>query len=109
VAWAQQTAPDQTPLSQSEERIRAALERQPSLSVSQNLFTPAPSHDFHLGALTFVPPETRGQFIAVSVPIGDMAMRAVRSVAIAQQHRGEQAARAEVVETLTRFKDAGAK
>jgi hypothetical protein len=109
-ARAQDPAPEQAaPFTPSQERIRAALQQQAWISASQNLFAPAPSHDFHLGPLTFVSPDTRGQFVAVKVPIGELAMSTVHSVAAARQRRAERAAHAEVVEALARFHDARAK
>jgi hypothetical protein len=60
-------------------------------------------HDLRFGALTFSPPETLGQFVAVKIPIGDLASRAMRSVAVAQHRRAERAAHAEVVEALAQL------
>lgn len=55
------------------------------------------------GFFTVTPPETRGEFIRVSVPIGELAMRGTRAVSTARQRRAERKARREVlaaVETL---------
>jgi hypothetical protein len=70
---------------------------------------PAPPHDFHLRPLTFTSPETRGQFVGVTVPIGEVTTPAVRSVAIARHRQAKRAAHAEVAEALRQFQAARAK
>lgn len=52
------------------------------------------------GFFTFVTPETQGEFIRVSVPVGDLTMRAVRAIGGLERRRAEQAARREVAHAI---------
>jgi hypothetical protein len=104
--WAQQ--PEHSPA--SVERIRIALESpQPPLSIDGvPFFGPTKPDEAHWGVLTFVPPDSPGQFVSVRVPVGDLVSRAAHSVAAAQ-HRAEKAAHAEVVKALEEFERAQAR
>lgn len=58
-----------------------------------------------VGIFTLVPPTKRGEMVRVSIPIGDLVMRAFRGVAAANQRRQEAGARRRVeaeLESLTR-------
>jgi len=81
----------------SVESIRTALQ---SPRPSTPLHTPGIGLDAppprHFGVLTIVPPDTRGQFVNVSLPVGDLTMRATRAVAAARYRRAERDAREEV-------------
>ena len=81
----------------SVESIRTALQSPRSPTTLQ---TPAIGLDAplprHVGVLTIVPPDTTGQFVKVSLPVGDLTMRATRAVAAARYRRAERDAREEV-------------
>ena len=59
-----------------------------------------------IGVLTVVPPERRGEIIQLSMPVGDLAMRAVNAVGQLQHRRAEQKARKDVVQALKDFQAA---
>jgi hypothetical protein len=101
---AQQSEPSSAAL----ERIRAALQspQQPISSDGVPLFVPIKPDEFRLGVLTFVPPDTPGQFVSIRVPVGALASRAVHSIAGAQHRRAERAARNEVAKALAEFQQA---
>ena len=89
-AWAQQPESSSAP-----QRVRLSLQN-PSI---QSTLT-APGWDqpgrTRIGILTLVPPQHRGELVRVSVPVGDLVTRAVRSVVAARQRRAERKAREEV-------------
>ena len=92
------------PSSVSLERIRAALQTpQPITSDGVPLFVPIKPDEFRLGVLTFVPPDTPGQFVSIRVPVGALVSRAAHSIAAAQHRRTERAARDEVAKVLAEF------
>jgi len=95
----------------SVERIRAALQSpQPPITIDGvPLFVPDKPDEFRLGVLTFLPPDTPGQFVNLSVPVGALVMRAARAIAAAQHRRAENAARDEVAKALAEFQNAQAK
>ena len=101
-------AQESVPSSASLKRIRAALQS-PQQSLSSDgvpLFTPSKPDEFRFGVLTFLPPNSPGQFVSVRVPVGALVMRAARSIAAAQHRRAENAARAEVAKALAEFQRA---
>lgn len=102
--WAQQPPA-------SVERIRIALESpQPSLSIDGlPFFGPTKPDETHFGTLTFVRPDSPGQFVNIIVPVGVLVSRAAHSIAAAQHHRAEKAAHAEVVKALAEFEKAQAR
>ena len=104
VVGAQQSEPSEASL----ERIRAALQgpQQPLTSNSVLLVVPSTPDEFHWGTLTFLTPDTPGQFVRVRVPVGDFVSRAAHSVAAAHHRRAERAAHAEVVKALAEFQNA---
>jgi hypothetical protein len=104
----QQPATDVSTPSTSVERIRAALQRpqQPIDSDGVPLFGSRKPDEFRLGALTFVPTDTPGQFLSIRVPVGALASRAAHSIAAAQHRRAENAARDEVAKALAEFQKA---
>jgi hypothetical protein len=56
------------------------------------------------GILKLLPPDSRsGEFIRVSVPVGDLVARAVRGVRAAQYRRAERKAREAVQRELSDF------
>jgi hypothetical protein len=59
-----------------------------------------------IGVLTVVPPDRRGEMIQMSLPIGDLTMRAARTVGQAQRRRAEEKARKEVAHAITDFQAA---
>jgi hypothetical protein len=69
---------------------------------------PIPPAERRFGILTVVPPDTRGEFVSVRVPIGALVTGVAKSIASAQHRRAEKAARAEVAKALEEFrKDLG--
>ena len=75
------------------ERVRVALQRPQTLGGA--LIPPEPE-ERRLGPLTFAPPETRGEFVRVRVPVGALAGRLTHSISAARHRRAERAARVEV-------------
>ena len=55
------------------------------------------------GIFTFVRPELPGEFVRVSVPIGELVSRAVRGISELKQRRQEEAARRRVEADLKWF------
>src|SRR5262245_35787783 len=53
-----------------------------------------------IGVLTIVPPDRRGEVIQMSLPVGDLTMRAARAIGQTRQHRAEQQARREVAQAI---------
>jgi hypothetical protein len=104
---AQQTDGAASQDSPSLKRIRAALEVPcPIGGDGASLFAPTKPKAFRLGVVTFVPPDTAGQFIAIRVPIGDIISRAAHSISAAQRRRAEKAAHAEVMKAVADFQKA---
>ena len=85
------------------ERIRAALKDQPS-RLTVGPMVPIPPDERRFGILTFVPPDTRGEFVRVRVPVGALVTSVTRSIARAQRRRAEKAARGEVATALEEFR-----
>jgi len=105
---AQQSESGAPASSASVERIRAALQspQQPFSSDGVPLFAPSKPDEFRLGILTFLPPDTPGQFVSIRVPVGALASRAAHSIAAAHHRRAENAARDEVAKALAEFQKA---
>lgn len=84
------------------ERLAIALQQDPVLglrgAVPDESTTPRT-----FGIFTLVEPELRGEIVRVSVPVGDLTMRAIRGVAAARHRREEAAARRRVDAELERF------
>ena len=103
---AQQSEPSAASL----KRIRDELQNpQHLISSDVPLIGPSKPDDVQLGILTLVPPETRGQFVSIRVPVGAFVSGAVHSIAAAQHRRAENAARDEVAKALAEFQRAQAK
>jgi hypothetical protein len=96
------------PAPASVERIRTALQapQQPINSNGMPIFAPSKPDQFHWGILTFLAPDTPGQFVSIRVPVGDLVSRTVHSIAATQHRRAENAAHAEVVKALADFQHA---
>lgn len=75
------------------ERVRVALQRPQSLTGGLN---PPALDERRIGPLTFAPPEARGEFVRVRVPVGALVGRLTHSIAAARHRRAERAARVEV-------------
>jgi hypothetical protein len=86
------------------ERINLALQQPPGIVRGVPPLEIDPPKK--LGIFTLVPPVKRGEMIRVSVPVGEMVMRAVNGVASANQRRKEAAARRRVEADLQRFRAA---
>ena len=52
------------------------------------------------GVLTITQPERRGEIVQVSVPIGDLTIRAAHAIGQAQHRRAERKARKEVEQAI---------
>jgi hypothetical protein len=91
------------PSSASLERVRVALkERQPS-SLIVGPMVPIPPDERRFGPLTFLPPDTPGEFVRVRVPIGALITGVAHSIAGTQRRRAEKAARKDVAFALEEF------
>ena len=88
---------------ESIDRIREALNRQPLVTTGTPLFEQQSHDESHFGFLTFVTPDTRGEFVRIRVPIGELVMDAVHSVSSYQHRRAEKAAHDEVAKALAEF------
>jgi hypothetical protein len=88
----------------SVEAIRAALQRSPQTPlVFRDVVPPPEFRRRQLGILTLVPPATNTQVVNVSIPVGDLTMRAARAFSDARHRRAEQAAERRVREDLRAF------
>lgn len=58
------------------------------------------------GVFTFTTPETRGGFVNITLPIGDLAMHAARGLGALERRRAERAARDEVAHAIAAFQAA---
>jgi hypothetical protein len=96
--------------SESLERIHAALARPQLVTTgAPSLFDGTKPDERHFGGLTFLPPDTAGEFVRVRVPVGAIVSRAARSVAASQHHRAETSAHDDVVRALAAWQQAQAK
>jgi hypothetical protein len=89
-------------------KIREAISR-PALVITggPSLFEPDTTRDqWHVGVLTFLPPDTAGEFLRVQVPIGALVMKPVRAIRKAQHDRAERSAHEEVLRALADFQNA---
>ena len=93
--------------SASLERVRVALQQQPSPLIVGPLI-PLPPDERRFGILTFLPPDTRGEFVRVRVPIGALVSGVTHSIATTQHRRAERAAREDVAKALEEFRKAQA-
>ena len=84
------------------ERISIALQ-QPLPVVSETIALDPPNRRHTRGIFTLVPPETRGEVVRVSVPIGELVSQAFENLAAARQRRQEAAARRKVDTALKAF------
>ena len=82
----------------SVERIRTAL-----LAAQSSTVLTQPTIK-SWGGLTLVPPDQiQGQVVQVKVPIGDLVIKATRSIAVARRERAERKAHEEVTNDLRDF------
>ena len=95
--WAQQP---ESP--SSLQRIRASLQNPP---IQPKASTPPWGEPGppRIGILTLVAPQRRGEFVRVSLPVGDLVTRAVRVAGASKQRRAERKARDEVQRALIEF------
>jgi hypothetical protein len=85
-------------------RIRTALEAPPPLVIDgTTLFTTDEPKTYHLGMLTFLTPEARGEAVSVGVPIGELVMKVPHAVSAARRRHAEKAAKEEVARALDDF------
>jgi len=98
VRGAAQESPD------SVERIRADLQgrvRRPAFVVPSFVDPVQPPRRW--GPVTLVPPETNGEIVRLSIPIGSLTMQATRAVADARHRRAERKAEERVRRALAEF------
>ena len=88
------------------ERISVALRQPAPVFGATPVRTDPPPVSRKLGPLTLVQPEMRGEFVRVSVPVGELISRAVDRIRTAAMRRQEAAARREVDVALKAFFDA---
>jgi hypothetical protein len=81
------------------ERISIALQQPPPL-VGGLPSPEAAAQPTRLGILTLVPPTGRGEIVRVSLPVGELVVRAFKGMAAANRRRQEAAARREVEAAL---------
>jgi hypothetical protein len=103
---AQQSEPSE-PSSASLQRIRSALQSpQHLISGDVPLIAPSKPDEVQLGALTFLAPDSPGQFVSIRAPVGALVSRAAHAVVTAQRRRAANAARDEVAKALAEFQRA---
>ena len=104
-AGAQQADPQSTV---SLERIRARLQSpERSLADETSLWSVTAAPEQRLfGVLTFLTPETPGEFLRVKLPVGALVSHAARKMAAVRRGRAENSARAEVARALSDFQRA---
>lgn len=94
--WANQRANQP---GQSAERLSVTGQQALRLTIAPWI-EPTPKR---FGVFTLTPPERRSEMIRVSVPIGEVAMRAANAIGRAQYRRAEQEARKEVEQAMKEF------
>src|SRR5579862_9408738 len=106
----QQQPPADAKDDESLNKIREAINR-PALVITAgpSLFEPDTHDQWHVGVLTFLPPDTAGEFLRVQVPIGALVMKPVRAFRKAQHDRAEKSAHEEVLRALADFQNAQAR
>jgi hypothetical protein len=95
-----QQPPSDSPDAEHLQRIRVALTQPLVTTGAPSLFDGTAPVERHLGFLTFLPPDTRGEFIRVGVPIGAIVSRTTHALAAAQRHRAEKAAHDDVARVV---------
>lgn len=100
VVKAQEANPRPSP---SLERVRVALKEQQPSPFTIGPMAPLAPDEWRFGILTFLPPDTRGEFVRVRVPIGALVSGVTKSIATTQHRRAEKAARGEVAKALEEF------
>jgi hypothetical protein len=92
-ARAEQTAP---------KGITAAFQTPPKLIIRPDDLFPL-TRPSRLGMFTLVPPETNGEVVRVSIPVGELVTRAARAMSDANHRRAERKADERVRKDLERF------
>jgi len=88
-------------------RLNTTPQTQPRLIIrTEDLFPLTPPT--RLGMFTMVPPETNGEVVRVSVPIGELVSRAARAISDANHRRAERKADERVRKDLEQFITAAA-
>ena len=83
----------------STERIRRGLQKQ-QVSMDIPPIVAVPDERLRFGILTLEVPDTRGEFIKVSVPVGELTTRLTRKISQARYQRRERKARETVEREL---------
>lgn len=83
-------------------RVNAALQTPPKLIIRAEDLFPL-TRPARVGLFTLLPPETNGEMVRVSIPVGDLVSRAARAVSDANHRRAEQKADERVRKDLERF------
>ena len=97
------------PSTASLERVRVALKEQQPSPFIVGPMVPMPPDEWRFGILTFLPPDTRGEFARVSVPVGALVSGGAHSMASTQRRRAQKAARKEVARAHEEFLKARAR
>lgn len=92
---------DQRPTQSTQTPEQLTVAAQQPLRLTIPVWTEPPPK--RIGVFTLVPPEHRGEIVQVSMPVGNLAMRAARAIGQAQSRRAEQKARKEVAQALKDF------
>jgi hypothetical protein len=95
-------AAQQPESSSSLQRVRVSLQNPPNQTWLANPVWDD-SSPRRIGILTLVAPQKRGEIVRVSLPVGELATRAVRGVAAASRRRAERKAREDVQRELRQF------
>ena len=95
--------------SASLERVRVALQQLEPSPLIVGPMVPIPPDERRFGILTFLPPDTRGEFVRVRVPVGALVSGVAHSMAAAEHRRAEKAAREDVAKALQEFRKAQAR
>ena len=88
------------------QRISIGLQQPAPVFDTTSLPTDRAQISRKLGPLTLVQPELRGEFVRVTLPVGELISRAVDRIRTAASRREEAAARREVDAALKAFLDA---
>jgi hypothetical protein len=95
--------------STSLERVRVALQQRESSPLIVGPMIPLSPDEWRFGILTFLTPDTRGEFVRVRVPIGAPVGGVAHSIAATRHHGAEKTAREDVAKALEEFRKAQAR
>jgi hypothetical protein len=82
--------------------VSAAVHAQPKLVIKREDLFPL-TRPARLGLFTVVPPQTNGEVVRVSVPVGELVSKAARAMSEANHRRAERKADERVRNDLDKF------